>query len=110
MTQTYFRPRFPRSWQLGACEARSAVTPLLLLAVLAAVGRLPALGWGPGVLLALALVMAALVRPRRAALVMALGVLLVGLAVGFSAPTPAALGLLLTFFAPLAARREGESQ
>ncbi|MDL2343948.1 hypothetical protein QOL99_07265 [Deinococcus sp. MIMF12] len=105
MTQFSFRPRLPRSWQMSACEARNAALPLLALAALAAAGRLPALGWGPGVLLALALVVAALVRPRRAALVMGAGVLLVGLAVVLSAPAGAALGLLLAFFAPLAARR-----
>lgn len=105
MTQSIFRPRLPRSWQMTACEARNAAMLPLLLAAFAVGGRLPAVGWGPGVLIALTLIMAALVRPRRAALVMASGVGLVGLALAFSAPALAALGLLLAFVSPIAARR-----
>ncbi|WP_104991294.1 hypothetical protein [Deinococcus sp. NW-56] len=105
MTQINPRPRFPRSWQMSAGEALRAMVPLLVLSALAAAGRLPAVGWGPGLLLAVALVMTALVRPRRAALPLALGVLLVALAVGFSAPVLAAAGLLLVLLSPLAARR-----
>lgn len=90
---------------MSACEARNAALPLLVLAALMAVGRLPAVGWGPGVPLALALVMAALVRPRRAAWVMGVGVVLVGLAVALSVPALAVVGLLLALLSPLAARR-----
>lgn len=90
---------------MGAGEARAAMVPLLVLAVLAAAERLPVVGWGPGLPLAVALTVAALVRPRRAALVMALGVGLVALGVVLGETAPALAGLLAVLLSPLAARR-----
>ncbi|MPY65413.1 hypothetical protein F8S09_01730 [Deinococcus sp. SDU3-2] len=105
MTQSTFCPRLPRSCFMGAAEARAAMLPLLVLAAFTVAERLPAVGWGPGLPLAVALTVAALVRPRRAALVMALGVGLVALGVGSGETAPALAGLLVVLLSPLAARR-----